>query len=185
MPARSSDHVCLVSGCCSSGRDFAPRFLQTVPRSSALALHSCFTSIRLHRGLSPPGCRTCPAHRTLHAACGGARRASLTAARRTTLEVSGRDEETAASTEPGNAIDPAVLQAEKSFRPTRWCKPCARSKVLTMCPVEPWPGHPRLAVPDAPKSWMAAVQPVMTQGPRPRPAMTQGPWSYRPCRPPP
>ena len=25
-------------------------------------LHSCFTSIRLHRGLSPPGCWTCPAH---------------------------------------------------------------------------------------------------------------------------
>ena len=63
MPARSSDQVCLVSGCCSSGRDFAPRFLQTVPRGSALALHSCFTSIRLHRGLSPPDCRTCPAHR--------------------------------------------------------------------------------------------------------------------------
>src|SRR4029079_14188895 len=62
LPARSSDHICLVSGCCSSGRDFAPRFLQTVPRGSALALHSCFTSIRLHRGLSPPDCRTCPAH---------------------------------------------------------------------------------------------------------------------------
>jgi hypothetical protein len=25
-------------------------------------LCSCFTSIRLHRGLSPPGCWTCPAH---------------------------------------------------------------------------------------------------------------------------
>ena len=58
----------LISGCCSSDRDFAPRFLQTVPRGSALALHSCFTSIRLHRGLSPPGCWTCPAHRTLRAA---------------------------------------------------------------------------------------------------------------------
>ena len=46
-----------------SGRDFVPRFLQTVPRGSALALHSCFTSIRLHRGLSPPDCWTCPAHR--------------------------------------------------------------------------------------------------------------------------
>src|SRR5208337_1781292 len=56
------DPCCLVSGCCSSGRDFVPRFLQTVPRSSALALHSCFTSIRLHRGLSPPDCWTCPAH---------------------------------------------------------------------------------------------------------------------------
>ena len=82
MPARSSDQVCLVSGCCSSGRDFAPRFLQTVPRGSALALHSCFTSIRLHRGLSPPGCRTCPAHTTLRAAKGGGpagARPSLTA----------------------------------------------------------------------------------------------------------
>src|SRR6516225_8646499 len=38
MPARSSDQRCLVSGFCSSGRDFAPRFLQTVPRGSALAL---------------------------------------------------------------------------------------------------------------------------------------------------
>jgi hypothetical protein len=27
-------------------------------------LCSCFTSIRLHRGLSPPSCRTCPTHRT-------------------------------------------------------------------------------------------------------------------------
>src|SRR4051794_33792259 len=62
MAARSSDQGCLISGFCSSGRDFVPRFLQTVPRGSALALHSCFTSIRLHRGLSPPDCRTCPAH---------------------------------------------------------------------------------------------------------------------------
>ena len=38
LPARSSDHVCLVSDFCSSGRDFAPRFLQTVPHGSALAL---------------------------------------------------------------------------------------------------------------------------------------------------
>ena len=38
MPARSSDQCCLVSDFCSSGRDFAPRFLQTVPRGSALAL---------------------------------------------------------------------------------------------------------------------------------------------------
>ena len=67
LPARPTNG-CLISGCCSSDRDFAPRFLQTVPRGSALALHSCFTSIRLHRGLSPPGCWTCPAHRTLRAA---------------------------------------------------------------------------------------------------------------------
>ena len=30
--------LCLVSDFCSSGRDFAPRFLQTVPHGSALAL---------------------------------------------------------------------------------------------------------------------------------------------------
>ncbi len=76
LPARPTNR-CLISGCCSSGRDFAPRFLQTVPRGSALALHSCFTSIRLHRGLSPPGCWTCPAHRTLRAAFGGGLRPSL------------------------------------------------------------------------------------------------------------
>jgi cold shock protein len=44
----------MLQPCCSSGRDFAPHFLQTVPRGSALVLHSSFTSIRLHRGLSPP-----------------------------------------------------------------------------------------------------------------------------------
>jgi hypothetical protein len=38
------------------------RFLQTVPRGSALALRSYFTSIRLYGGLSPPSCWTCPAH---------------------------------------------------------------------------------------------------------------------------
>src|SRR5262249_6933494 len=59
---RSSDLGCLVSGFCSSGRGFAPRFLQTPPRGDALALRSHFTSIRLCRGLAPPGCRTCSAH---------------------------------------------------------------------------------------------------------------------------
>ena len=63
LACRSSGHVCLVSGFCSSNRDFAPRFLQTgtlaVP---PLRLHPCFTSIRLHRGLSPPGRWACPAH---------------------------------------------------------------------------------------------------------------------------
>jgi hypothetical protein len=38
MVERLTDQRCLVSGFCSSGRDFAPRFLQTVPRGSALAL---------------------------------------------------------------------------------------------------------------------------------------------------
>src|SRR4051812_5150227 len=59
---RSSDLGCLLSGFCSSGRGFAPRFLQTPPRGDALALRSHFTSIRLCRGLAPPGCRTCSAH---------------------------------------------------------------------------------------------------------------------------
>src|SRR3982751_3627191 len=59
---RSSDPGCLISGFCSSGRGFAPRFLQTPPRGDALALRSHFTSIRLCRGLAPPGCRTCSAH---------------------------------------------------------------------------------------------------------------------------
>src|SRR4051812_37938028 len=59
---RSSDPGCLVSGFCSSGRGFAPRFLQTPPRGDALALRSHFTSIRLCRGLAPPGYRTCSAH---------------------------------------------------------------------------------------------------------------------------
>jgi hypothetical protein len=61
LPARPATPASL-SDCCSSGRDFAPHFLQTVPRGSALVFHSCFTSIRLHRGLSPPSCWACPAH---------------------------------------------------------------------------------------------------------------------------
>jgi hypothetical protein len=51
---------------CRSGlpRAFAPRFFRTRPRGiGALALRYAFTAIRLTRGLSPPSCRTCPAHR--------------------------------------------------------------------------------------------------------------------------
>ena len=78
LPARPATPASL-SGCCSSGREFAPHFLQTVPRGSALVLHSCFTSIRLHRGLSPPSCWACPAH----SPPGGRKmRPSLTAAAR-------------------------------------------------------------------------------------------------------
>src|SRR5271166_4538125 len=74
LPARPT-LTASISGCCSSGRDFAPHFLQTVPRGSALVLHSCFTSIRLHRGLSPPGCWTCPAHSpAMRARCARIRR---------------------------------------------------------------------------------------------------------------
>ena len=51
-----------MSGFCSSGRGFAPHFLQTPPRDDALVLHSSFTSIRLDRGLAPPNNRTCWAH---------------------------------------------------------------------------------------------------------------------------
>ena len=52
----------LVSGSCSSVHAFAPRFLQTPPHDDALALRYPFTSTRLGRGLSPPSCRSCPAH---------------------------------------------------------------------------------------------------------------------------
>ena len=52
----------LISGSCSSVHAFAPRFLQTPPRDDALALRYPFTSTRLGRGLSPPSCRSCPAH---------------------------------------------------------------------------------------------------------------------------
>ena len=62
LVARSSDHGCLVSDSCSSGRGFASRFLQTPPRDGALALRWHFASIRLCRGLTPPSCQTCPAH---------------------------------------------------------------------------------------------------------------------------
>src|SRR5215831_9571251 len=87
LPARSSVQRCLVSGFCSSGRDFAPRFLQTVPRGSALALHSCFTSIRLHGGLSPPDHWACPAHRTSRAKRGGPEGPSLSAPPRAGLTI--------------------------------------------------------------------------------------------------
>jgi len=52
----------LISGSCSSVHAFAPRFLQTPPRDDALALRYPFTSTWLGRGLSPPSCRSCPAH---------------------------------------------------------------------------------------------------------------------------
>ena len=52
----------LISGSCSSVHAFAPRFLQTPPRDDALALRYPFTSTWLERGLSPPSCRSCPAH---------------------------------------------------------------------------------------------------------------------------
>ncbi len=51
----------LVSASCSSARGFATRFLQTVPRGSALALHFISSGLVL-RGLSPPGHCPCWAH---------------------------------------------------------------------------------------------------------------------------
>ena len=53
----------LLSGSCPSARVFAPRFLQTPPHDDALALRLPFASIRLGRGLTPPDCRTCSAHK--------------------------------------------------------------------------------------------------------------------------
>jgi len=60
----------LISGSCSSVHAFAPRFLQTPPRDDALALRYPFTSTWLGRGLSPPSCRSCPAHDPFDSAFG-------------------------------------------------------------------------------------------------------------------
>jgi len=61
--ARSPGAVCLESGSCPSTRTFAPRFFQTLRRRNGLAFRSDLTFIRLSRGLSPPSCRTCSAHK--------------------------------------------------------------------------------------------------------------------------
>src|SRR5882762_8687500 len=64
--ARSPATVGLLSGSCSSARVFAPRFFQAPPRGECcftLALRYDFTSIKLSKGLSPPNCRTCSAHK--------------------------------------------------------------------------------------------------------------------------
>jgi len=45
----------LVSGSYPSARTLAPRFLRTSSHDDALAVHRPFTSIRLGRGLAPPG----------------------------------------------------------------------------------------------------------------------------------
>jgi len=63
LPAHPNT-ACLLSSSCSSARVFAPRFLQTSPRDSALALRYHFTSITLWRGLTPPSYRSCSAHKT-------------------------------------------------------------------------------------------------------------------------
>ena len=53
------------SGSCTSGRDCCSPLLSDPPRDGHLAVRSHFTSIRLYRGLPPPGCRTCSAHASL------------------------------------------------------------------------------------------------------------------------
>src|SRR5215831_18313844 len=62
LVARLSSEGCLVSDFCSSGRGFAPHFLQTPPRDDALVLRWSFTSIRLDRRLALPSDRACWAH---------------------------------------------------------------------------------------------------------------------------
>jgi hypothetical protein len=61
MPARSSDQRCLVSDFCSSGRDFAPRFLQTVPRGSALARDFHPQTVEYRLALRAPALRAATA----------------------------------------------------------------------------------------------------------------------------
>jgi len=53
LPARSSGQDCLISGFCSSGRDFAPRFLQPVPRGSALAFRLVLHLHQVAQGFHP------------------------------------------------------------------------------------------------------------------------------------
>src|SRR5262245_46458439 len=47
--AHSSDRDCLLSDFCSSGRDFAPRFLQTAP-------HGALSPLRFASTSPPSGC---------------------------------------------------------------------------------------------------------------------------------
>ena len=60
MPARPDRHR-LISGSCSSARGFAPRFLPTVGRPSAVALRFARCG-QLAGGLPPPRSRPCWAH---------------------------------------------------------------------------------------------------------------------------
>ena len=61
--ARPAGRAGLVSGSCPSGRGFAPRFLQTPPRSDTPALRESFAAIRLDRGLARPSCWSCSAQK--------------------------------------------------------------------------------------------------------------------------
>src|SRR6476661_10092929 len=120
------------------------RFRSTLPSDGPLRFRPC-ASLVLHlhqvaQGTFTPRLPDMPGTQE-GAACGGACWASLTAAGRSTLGMSGRDEETAPSTGPGNGLKRPASRAATSLRSTGWCYPCARSKVLPMCPVEPCPGH--------------------------------------------
>jgi len=67
LPARPDRHR-LLSGSCPSARSFDPRFLPTVGRPSAVALHFVRCG-QLTRGLSPPKLRPCWAHNAKKARC--------------------------------------------------------------------------------------------------------------------
>ena len=60
--ARSPGSPRLAPSSCSSARVSVPRFLRTCPHEPALALPWPFASVRLGRGLSPPGDWTCTAY---------------------------------------------------------------------------------------------------------------------------
>jgi len=120
------------------------RFRSTLPSDGPSRFRPC-ASLVLHlhqvaQGTFTPRLPDMPGTQE-GAACGGACWASLTAAGRSTLGMSGRDEETAPSTGPGNGVKRPASRAATPLRSTGWCYPCARSKVLPMCPVEPRPGH--------------------------------------------
>ena len=61
MPARPARQR-LLSGSCSSARSFAPRFLPTLGRPHAVALHFVRCD-QLTAGLAPAGVRPCRAHK--------------------------------------------------------------------------------------------------------------------------
>ena len=138
------------------------RFRSTLPSDGPSRFRPC-ASLVLHlhqvaQGTFTPRLPDMPGTQE-GAACGGACWASLTAAGRSTLGMSGRDEETAPSTGPGNGVKRPASRAATSLRSTGWCYPCARSKVLPMCPVEPCPGHP----PSAVEAHLAGTSAAMTE----------------------
>ena len=61
-PTRPTEAGLVPGSCPSSGRGFAPRFLQTPSRDDAFALRSSFAAIGLDGGLAPPSGWSCSAH---------------------------------------------------------------------------------------------------------------------------